>query len=79
MRRRRHAYAGGLVGPVGGGMAGEATTEVIRQRNVDFALSGASATDEDGSVLDFEHCDLRLEITAEGKSALDGDRMDGSR
>jgi hypothetical protein len=30
-------------------------------------------------VLDFEHCDLRLEITAEGKSALDGDRMDGSQ
>jgi DeoR family glycerol-3-phosphate regulon repressor len=46
--------AGGLVRKSDGGIVGEATVEFIRQFKVDYAVIGASAIDEDGTVLDYD-------------------------
>jgi DeoR family transcriptional regulator, glycerol-3-phosphate regulon repressor len=46
--------AGGLVRKSDGGIVGEATVEFIRQFKVDYAVIGASAIDEDGTILDYD-------------------------
>jgi DeoR family glycerol-3-phosphate regulon repressor len=46
--------AGGIVRKSDGGIVGEATVEFIRQFKVDYAVIGASAIDEDGTILDYD-------------------------
>lgn len=46
--------AGGVVRQSDGAIVGEAAVEFIRQFKVDYAIIGASALDEDGSVMDFD-------------------------
>lgn len=46
--------AGGTVRQSDGGIVGAAAAEFIRQFKVDYAVIGASALDEDGTVLDFD-------------------------
>lgn len=46
--------AGGLVRKADGGIVGEATVDFIRQFKVDYAIIGASAIDEDGTILDYD-------------------------
>lgn len=46
--------AGGLVRKSDGGIVGEATVEFMRQFKVDYAVIGASAIDEDGTILDYD-------------------------
>lgn len=52
--------AGGMVRPSDGGIVGEATIDLINQFKVDFAVIGASAIDEDGSLLDFDYREVRV-------------------
>lgn len=52
--------AGGVVRPSDGGIVGEATVDFIRQFKVDFAVIGASALDEDGSILDFDYREVKV-------------------
>ncbi len=52
--------AGGLVRHADGGIVGEATIDLINQFRVDFAVIGASAIDEDGSLLDFDYREVRV-------------------
>ncbi len=47
--------AGGVVRQSDGGIIGEAAVEFMRQFRVDSAVIGASALDEDGSVLDYDY------------------------
>ncbi len=47
--------AGGVVRQSDGGIVGEAAVEFMRQFRVDCAVIGASALDEDGSVLDYDY------------------------
>ena len=51
--------AGGLVRPSDGAVVGSAAVDLIRQFKVDSAIIGASAIDEDGTLLDFDP----LEVT----------------
>ena len=46
--------AGGPVRPSDGAVVGSAAVDVIRQFKVDSAIIGASAIDEDGTLLDFD-------------------------
>lgn len=46
--------AGGVVRQNDGAIIGEAAVEFIRQFRVDYAIIGASALDESGSVMDFD-------------------------
>lgn len=46
--------AGGLVRKSDGGVVGEATVDFIRQFKVDYGVIGASAIDEEGTILDYD-------------------------
>lgn len=52
--------AGGLVRRSDGGIVGEATVDFIRQFKVDYAVIGASAIDEDGTILDYDYREVRV-------------------
>lgn len=52
--------AGGVVRPTDGGVVGEAAVDLIRQFKVDYAIIGASAIDEDGSLLDYDYREVRV-------------------
>ncbi len=51
---------GGVVRPADGGIVGEAAVEFIRRFKVDFAVIGASAIDDDGSLLDFDFREVQV-------------------
>ena len=55
--------AGGVVRQSDGGIIGEAAAEFIRQFKVDCAVIGASAMDEDGAILDFDHREVSVART----------------
>jgi DeoR family glycerol-3-phosphate regulon repressor len=52
--------AGGVLRKSDGGLVGEVTAEFIRRFKVDFAIIGASALDEDGSMLDYDYREVRV-------------------
>lgn len=52
--------AGGVLRKSDGGLVGEVTADFIRRFKVDFAIIGASALDEDGSMLDFDYREVRV-------------------
>ncbi|MCP8897303.1 DeoR/GlpR family DNA-binding transcription regulator [Shinella daejeonensis] len=52
--------AGGVVRGSDGGIVGEAAVDFIRQFKVDYAVIGASAIDEDGSLLDFDYREVKV-------------------
>jgi len=52
--------AGGVVRQSDGGIVGEAAVEFIRQFRVDCAVIGASALDEDGALLDYDHREVSV-------------------
>lgn len=52
--------AGGLVRRTDGGIVGEATVDFMRQFKVDHAVIGASAIDEEGSILDYDYREVRV-------------------
>jgi DeoR family glycerol-3-phosphate regulon repressor len=52
--------AGGPVRRSDGGIAGEAAIDLVSQFKLDFAVVGASALDEDGSLLDFDYREVRV-------------------
>jgi len=52
--------AGGPVRRADGGITGEATLDLVAQFKLDFAVVGASALDEDGSLLDFDYREVRV-------------------
>jgi DeoR family glycerol-3-phosphate regulon repressor len=52
--------AGGSVRRSDGGIASEATVDLVSQFKLDFAVVGASALDEDGSLLDFDYREVRV-------------------
>ncbi len=52
--------AGGLVRSNDGGIVGEATADFVKQFKVDFAVIGASAIDQDGSILDYDYREVRV-------------------
>ncbi len=52
--------SGGMVRKSDGGIVGAAAIDLIRQFKVDFAVIGASAIDEDGSLLDFDYREVRV-------------------
>jgi DeoR family glycerol-3-phosphate regulon repressor len=52
--------AGGMVRKSDGGIVGAAAIDLIRQFKVDFAIIGASAIDEEGSLLDFDYREVRV-------------------
>ena len=52
--------AGGLVRKSDGGIVGEATVDFIKQFKVDYAVIGASAIDEDGSILDYDYREVSV-------------------
>jgi DeoR family glycerol-3-phosphate regulon repressor len=52
--------AGGLVRRSDGGVVGEATAEFINQFKVDYAVIGASAIEDDGAILDYDHREVRV-------------------
>ncbi|MEP3275945.1 MAG: DeoR/GlpR family DNA-binding transcription regulator [Stappiaceae bacterium] len=55
--------AGGLVRRSDAGVVGEATVDFIKQFKTDFAVIGASAIDEDGSLLDYDYREVRVART----------------
>ena len=52
--------AGGVVRHTDGGIVGEAAVDFIRQFKVDYAIIGASAIDEDGSLLDYDYREVSV-------------------
>lgn len=52
--------AGGIVRPADGGIVGATAVDFIRQFRVDFAVIGASAIDEDGTILDYDYREVRV-------------------
>ncbi|UCH74397.1 MAG: DeoR family transcriptional regulator, partial [Rhodospirillales bacterium] len=52
--------AGGIVRRADGGVVGETAVDFIRQFKVDFAIIGASAIDEDGSLLDYDYREVKV-------------------
>lgn len=52
--------AGGAVRHSDGGIVGEATADFIRQFRVDYAIIGASAIDDDGTLLDFDYREVKV-------------------
>lgn len=52
--------AGGIVRREDGGIVGDATVDFIAQFKVDFAVVGASAIEEDGTVLDYDPREVRV-------------------
>ena len=52
--------AGGVIRHSDGGVTGDSAADFIRQFRVDHAVIGASAIDEDGSLLDFDYAEVRV-------------------
>ena len=52
--------AGGVVRQRDGGITGEATIDFVRQFKVDFGIIGISSIDIDGTLLDFDYCEVRV-------------------
>jgi DeoR family glycerol-3-phosphate regulon repressor len=52
--------AGGLVRRADGGIVGDATLDLVSQFKLDLAVIGASALDEDGTLLDFDWREVRV-------------------
>ncbi|MEX0921757.1 MAG: DeoR/GlpR family DNA-binding transcription regulator [Rhodovibrionaceae bacterium] len=52
--------AGGVVRHSDGGIVGEAAVDFIRQFKVDYAVIGASAIDQDGSLLDYDYREVKV-------------------
>jgi DeoR family glycerol-3-phosphate regulon repressor len=50
---------GGMLRKADGGIVGEAAVDFITQFKVDYAVIGASAIDDDGSMLDFDYREVR--------------------
>lgn len=55
--------AGGMLRRSDGGIVGEATMDFIAQFRVDYAVIGASAIEEDGTLLDFDYREVRVAKT----------------
>lgn len=51
---------GGMLRRSDGGLVGEQTLDTVQQFKADFAIIGASAIDEDGSLLDFDYREVRV-------------------
>ena len=51
---------GGVVRHADGGIVGEAAVDFIRQFKVDYAVVGASAIDEDGTLLDYDYREVKV-------------------
>jgi len=56
----RIIVAGGEVRSRDGGIIGEATVDLIRQFQTDFAIIGVSGIQEDGTLLDFDYREVRV-------------------
>jgi DeoR family glycerol-3-phosphate regulon repressor len=70
--------AGGVVRHADGGVVGEAAVDFIRQFKVDYAVIGASAIDEDGTLLDFDYREVKVAraiMECARKSVLVADSM----
>ncbi|MEM1276450.1 MAG: DeoR/GlpR family DNA-binding transcription regulator [Pseudomonadota bacterium] len=52
--------AGGVLRRSDGGLVGEATGDFFQQFKVDYAVIGASAIDEEGTLLDFDYREVRV-------------------
>ena len=52
--------AGGVLRHSDGGIVGEPAVEFLRQFKVDYAIIGASAIDEDGTLLDFDYREVEV-------------------
>ena len=55
--------AGGVLRRSDGGLVGEATGDFFQQFKVDFAIIGASAIDEDGTLMDYDYREVRVAQT----------------
>jgi len=80
--RKEIIVAGGVVRTSDGGIVGEATVDFIRQFKMDFAIVGASAIDEDGSILDYDYREVRVAqaiLANSRRSILVADHMKFSR
>lgn len=51
---------GGMVRKSDGGIVGAAAVDMVNQFKVDYAIIGASAIDEEGTVLDFDYREVRV-------------------
>jgi len=51
---------GGMLRRSDGGLVGESTVDMVKQFKADYAVIGASAIDEDGSLLDFDYHEVRV-------------------
>ena len=51
---------GGMLRRSDGGLVGESTVDMVEQFRTDYAVIGASAIDEDGSLLDFDYREVRV-------------------
>jgi DeoR family transcriptional regulator, glycerol-3-phosphate regulon repressor len=70
--------AGGVLRHSDGGVVGEAAVDFIRQFKVDYAVIGASAIDEDGTLLDFDYREVKVAraiMECARKSILAADSM----
>lgn len=56
----RIIVAGGEIRAKDGGIIGEATVDLIRQFQTDFAIIGVSGIHEDGTLLDFDYREVRV-------------------
>jgi len=56
----RIIVAGGEVRSRDGGIIGEATVDLIRQFQTDYAIIGVSGIQEDGTLLDFDYREVRV-------------------
>jgi DeoR family glycerol-3-phosphate regulon repressor len=52
--------AGGPVRRGDGGVVGESTVDLVKEFNLDYAVIGCSALDEDGAMLDFDYREVRV-------------------
>ena len=52
--------AGGVVRPSDGGIVGEAAAGFFSQFKVDYAIIGASALDEEGTLLDYDYREVKV-------------------
>ncbi len=76
--RKELILAGGVVRQSDGGIVGEAAVEFIRQFRVDCAVIGASALDDDGTVLDYDYREVlvaRAIIESARRTILVSDRQ----
>ena len=52
--------AGGVVRPSDGGIVGEAAADFFSQFKVDYAIIGASALDDEGTLLDYDYREVKV-------------------